>query len=96
MECLREYRVRAADYFADGGADNAEGVRKRTFRAFGRFLGGISVYSGHDIFIRGIEQKRRLNLPQSQIVSMELTKDTFRVEDFVDRKTIRKQANKRP
>jgi len=145
MECLREYPVRAADYFADGGADNAEGVRKRTFRALGRFLGGISVYSGHDIFIRGIEQKRRLKLtffsmehqrnlgrqcaplhysksktkgddldhyyiwdfeatkgnnflalPQSQIVSMELTEDTFRTEDFVDFKTIRKQVNKKP
>lgn len=109
------------------------------------FLRGIPVYSGHDIFIRGIEQKRRLKLtffsrehqrnlvrqcaplhyskgkiegddldhyfiwdfeatkgnnflalPQSQIVSMELTEDTFRFEDFVDRKTIRKQVNKKP
>ena len=37
-----------------------------------------------------------LALPQSRIVSMELTEDTFRVEDFVNSKKIRKQVNKKP
>jgi hypothetical protein len=109
------------------------------------FLGVIAVDNGHDIFIQGIEQKRRLKLtffcvehqrnlvrqcaplhyssgkiegdgldcyylwdfesddgnkvlalPQSQIVGMELTEDTFRVEDFVDYRTTKAKSTQDP
>jgi len=109
------------------------------------FLGVIAVDNGHDIFIQGIEQKRRLKLtffcvehqrnlvrqcaplhyssgkiegdgldcyylwdfesddgnkvlalPQSRIVSMELTEDTFCIEDFSNSENTKSKSKKGP
>jgi hypothetical protein len=49
--------------FGNVGAEHAEGADEWTFRAFGNlFSGVISMHCDHDVFVQGMEQKRRLKL----------------------------------